>query len=66
MASGATPAPQTEQPDPRLMGARAAHPKTNQLPGVGAGAAEQWVQRGPPSKAWHAPRTLIYVVEGRS
>jgi hypothetical protein len=34
--------------------------KTNQLPRVGAGAAEQWAQQGPPSKDRRAPRILIY------
>jgi hypothetical protein len=41
MASGATLAPQMEQPDPRPMGALVVYPpKTNQLPRVGSGAAE--------------------------
>ena len=61
MASGAAPAPQMEQPDPPIDGhSGGASPKTNQLPGVGSGATEQWSQRGPISKAWCAPRTPIY------
>ena len=53
--------PRWSNPTPRTMAARVEHPqKTNQLPRVGSGSAEQWAQRGPPSKAWCGPLTLIY------
>jgi hypothetical protein len=48
-----------QPPDRRALRCRIPK-KTNQLPSVGSGAAEQWAQRGTPSKARRTPRSPIY------
>jgi len=50
----------------RLMDTRAERPQdTNQLLGVGSGAAEQWTQQGSPVQARCAPRAPTYGCRGR-